>query len=501
MRVSSLFSSVTVLAFVSAVVAEGASDVIDLTSDNFNAVVTPEPLILVEFFAPWCGHCKALAPHYEEAATALKDKNIKLAKVNCVDEADLCQANGIEGYPTLRVYRNGEDSDYTGPRKADGIISYMIKQSLPAVTRVTAENYDDFVQADRIVALAFLSSPTEVPAPEFSATANKYRDDFMFGLTTDKAVMEKASIEPPAIVLYRSFDEPTSVYPYPIASAQVKDFETWIGDLSVPVIDEVHADNYQMYAQSGKPLAYLFVDPSDAQHEERIASFYKAALKYKGHVNFVWIDAIKFGDHAKALNLNEVKWPAFVVQDLTKQLKYPYDQALDVTPEAVDAMLSDYVDDKLQPQLKSQPVPATQAESVFTLVGKQFEEVVFDDDKDVFIEFYASWCGHCKRLKPTWDSLADHYTAVKDRITIAKLEATENDLPPSVPFRVGGFPTLKFKKAGSRSFIDYDGDRSLESLIAFVEENAENPLDAKVPFKNSTPEAQIPIHVEHHDEL
>lgn len=46
-----------------------------------------------------CGHCKALAPHYEEAATALKDKSIKLAKVDCVDEADLCQSKGIQGYP------------------------------------------------------------------------------------------------------------------------------------------------------------------------------------------------------------------------------------------------------------------------------------------------------------------------------------------------------------------------------------------------------------------
>lgn len=46
-----------------------------------------------------CGHCKALAPHYEEAATALKEKNIKLAKVDCVDEADLCQSKGIQGYP------------------------------------------------------------------------------------------------------------------------------------------------------------------------------------------------------------------------------------------------------------------------------------------------------------------------------------------------------------------------------------------------------------------
>ena len=46
-----------------------------------------------------CGHCKALAPHYEEAATALKDKDIKIAKVDCVDQPDLCQSFGVQGYP------------------------------------------------------------------------------------------------------------------------------------------------------------------------------------------------------------------------------------------------------------------------------------------------------------------------------------------------------------------------------------------------------------------
>ena len=51
------------------------------------------------------------------------------------------------------------------------------------------------------------------------------------------------------------------------------------------------------------------------------------------------------------------------------------------------------------------------------------------------------------------------------------MEATENDLPPSVDFKISGFPTIKFKKAGTREFIDYDGDRSFENLVAFVEEN------------------------------
>lgn len=97
MRFTQLLSGASLFALFSLV---SATDVIDLTSENFSDIVNPEELMLVEFFAPWCGHCKALAPHYDEASTILKDKNgIKLAKVDCVDQADLCQQNGITGYP------------------------------------------------------------------------------------------------------------------------------------------------------------------------------------------------------------------------------------------------------------------------------------------------------------------------------------------------------------------------------------------------------------------
>jgi protein disulfide-isomerase A1 len=82
------------------------------------------------------------------------------------------------------------------------------------------------------------------------------------------------------------------------------------------------------------------------------------------------------------------------------------------------------------------------------------------------------------------------------------MDATENDLPPSVPFRVSGFPTLKFKPAGSRDFVDYEGDRSLESLIEFVEATAKNPIPVPKPAEPSMKvegEAQAPL--VDHDEL
>lgn len=283
---------------------------------------------------------------------------------------------------------------------------------------VTKDTFHDFKSADKLVALAFLASPTEAPAPEFSAFANKHRDDYLFGVTTDREVIEAAGVTPPAVVLYRSFDEPVTEYPYPAVSLTSEDFGNWLKDLAVPIIDQVSGENYQVYAQSGKPLAYLFVDPTDEKRQEYVDALYPVAAKYKGKVNFVWIDAVQFGDHAKALNLVEPKWPSFVVQDIQKQLKYPLDQNKEVSAELVDDLVESYLTGKIEPSLKSQPIPETQDEPVFVLVQKQFEEVVYDDSKDVFVEFYASWCGHCKRLKPIWDDLAKHFSEFSDQVTM-----------------------------------------------------------------------------------
>jgi protein disulfide-isomerase A1 len=271
------------------------------------------------------------------------------------------------------------------------LTEYIYRQSLPAVSDVTSGNHEEFQKADKIVAVAYLASPTDEPAAEYNATAEKHRDDFLFGLTTDKDAIAAAGVTPPTIVVYRSFDEPRVEYPYPVPSSKVKDIEEWIQGLAIPIIDELSRDNYDVYAQSSKPLAYLFLDPTDEKKEEYITAFKPVAQQYKAKMNFVWIDAIQFGDHAKALNLQQTKWPGFVVHDLSDQLKYPYDQNKPFTPEGAGDWVQQFLDGKLQPELKSQPIPENQNESVFNLVGKQFEEIVFDDSKDVFLELYASW--------------------------------------------------------------------------------------------------------------
>lgn len=66
-------------------------DVYVLTEDNFDLIVLSKPIILVEFYAEWCGHCRQLAPEYSKAAKILKEFGIPLAKVDAIKEESLAK--------------------------------------------------------------------------------------------------------------------------------------------------------------------------------------------------------------------------------------------------------------------------------------------------------------------------------------------------------------------------------------------------------------------------
>jgi protein disulfide-isomerase A1 len=452
-----------------------ASDVTVLTKDSFPDFVKENDLVLAEFYAPWCGHCKALAPEYEEAATTLKEKNIKLAKIDCTEEASLCESFGVEGYPTLKVFRGPDNNTpYSGARKAPAIVSYMTKQSLPAVSTVTKETFAEFKAADKVVLVAFFDATDKESNTTFTSVADKLRDNFLFGASNDAELAKAEGVEFPSLVLYKSFDEGKSVYPDAFTVEAIEKFAT---TASIPLIGEVGPETYAGYMASGLPLAYIFAETE----EERttLATLLKSvAEKHRGVLSFATIDASAFGAHAGNLNLKADKFPAFAIQDTVNNKKFPFDQETEITEAAIAKFVGDFVGGKVEPSIKSEPIPETQEGPVTIVVAKNYDDIVLDNNKDVLIEFYAPWCGHCKALAPKYDILAELYAkaGLDTLVTIAKVDATLNDVPDEIQ----GFPTIKLYKAGDKKNpVTYSGSRSIEDLIKFVKENGKHAAEVE----------------------
>jgi protein disulfide-isomerase A1 len=198
-----------------------------------------------------------------------------------------------------QVFRGEEHSPYQGARKAEAIVSYMIKQSLPAVTLLTPENFETFVKSDKVVVVGFFEAEDKASNETFTAVANSQRDDFLFGATTDASLAKAEGAKVPDVMLYKSYDDPKEDYEGEFDTAAI---QKWTKKMSVPVMGEVNPDTYTGYITSGVPLAYIFVENDEVK--KKLGEMLRpVAAKVRGKVNFATLDAVQFGGHAKNLNL------------------------------------------------------------------------------------------------------------------------------------------------------------------------------------------------------
>ncbi|EEC15473.1 protein disulfide isomerase, putative [Ixodes scapularis] len=447
--------------------------VLVLKQTNFDKAVTEHKHVLVKFYAPWCGHCKAMAPEYVKAAKQLVDESsdIKLAKVDATIETQLAETYEVRGYPTLKFFRDGKPYDYKGGRTADEMVRWLKKRTGPAAEDLkSADAARTFVDASKVSVVGFFKDQASSEALQFLEAAEAI-DAHPFAITSDDAVYKELGASKDGVILFKKFDEGRSLMEGAVTSESVQSF---VKTNSLPLVVEfTHESAQTVFGGQIKLHNLLFVSKKSPGFEDILKDYREAAKDFRHKVLFVTID-VDDEDHERILEFFGLKKDQVPVMRFVKlegeMTKYKPEKD-DLTPENVRSFVQDVLDGKLKQSLLSQDLPEDwDRHAVKVLVNKNFDEVVFDKEKDVLVEFYAPWCGHCKQLAPIYDELAEKYKEKRPDLVIAKFDGTANELEHT---KMQGFPTIRLYKKGTNEAVEYNGERTLEGLSKFIDTDGE----------------------------
>jgi len=365
---------------------EKAPSAVDLLEGTFTETVSSSPHFVM-FFAPWCGHCKRLAPTWDELAgkkNTADEKEVTIGKVDCTVQTGLCSSQDVTGYPTLKFYNS----------KAEGV-KYRGQRDLASLEKFISEQLGNVVAEEE-------AKPAD--------TADAVVENGLHILGTGSFAKTVAK-----------------------GDTFIKFYAPWCG-------------HCQKLAPTWEELAKTFEKDDVVKIAKLDCTQHQAVCQeqeVKGYPTLHYFrEGRKLEQYRGARTLAELK--DFVVNNKGEASKAA-------------------TDDGKVPDRAEEVVP-----KVVKLTKDNFDETI--KSGMAFVKFFAPWCGHCKKLAPTWEELAGKYTD-KEGVLIGHVDCTADENANRAlcdAHGVNGFPTLHMFKDGKK-VEEYNGRRGLDELVAFVE--------------------------------
>ncbi|GAB2276755.1 Protein disulfide isomerase-like [Dionaea muscipula] len=371
-------------------------DVVVLNGSNFDEFVLKNRYAVVEFYEPWCSHCQVLAPEYAASATELKGEGegeggVVVAKVDATEEAELANKYGVDGYPTILLFVDGEHRVYNGARNKDAIVTWVRSKTSPSIRNITTiEEAEQIVNSESRMVVAFLDSLKGANSKELEA-ASRVEEDISFYQTASSDVAKVFQIDPngirPTLVLLKEHEEKLSRFDGPFSKSHIAEFVSF--NKAPHVINFTKESSSLVFDNPIKKQILLFATSNDSA--KLIPLFREAAKAFKGKLIFVYVD-MENEDHGKPIanyfgvTGNTPRVLAYTGNEDGK--KFLLDG--DLTEESIKSFGKDFVDDLLIPVYKSDPIPEKNDGDVKIVVGKNLDDIVLDESKDVLLEVVIS---------------------------------------------------------------------------------------------------------------
>ncbi|XVE60773.1 hypothetical protein DITRI_Ditri05aG0154300 [Diplodiscus trichospermus] len=289
--------------------------VLELDESNFDSAISSFDYILVDFYAPWCGHCKRLSPQLDEAAPILAGlkEPIVIAKVNADKFTRLASKHDVDGYPTLKFFMHGVSMDYYGPRKADLLVQYLKKFVAPDVSILSSDSdISDFVEAAGTffpIYIGFSLNETVI-----SDLAVKYKKKAWFSVakdfSDDAMVLYDFDKVPALVALHPSYKQ-QSIFYGPFEDQFVGDF---IKQNLLPLVVPLNYDTLKLLKDEERKIVLTITADENDDQSQNLIKLLKAAASANRDLVFGYVGVKQWEDFADKFEANEkTKLPKMIV--------------------------------------------------------------------------------------------------------------------------------------------------------------------------------------------
>ena len=341
-------------------------DVYVLTEANFDEFISQHSHALIEFYAPWCGHCKKLAPEYSKAAKKLLSQGSPavLCKVDSTVEKTLAEKFGIKGYPTLKWFVNGSPVEYNGGRVEDEIVNWINKKSGPAVKEITeADALSKFI-SDHEVVVVFFGNKEAQPYKTYEKVAQTL-DDTPFALVDSEELRNQHNAKENTIVLFKNFDEKRNDFTGAVTETDLKSFISKSSLATLITFDQKAA---QKIFGDNIPCLFLFHGNDDAS-KAALEVIALVAPELKGKILVATspiADGLgkRLGDY---VGVTEAELPLVKIVNPNGGEVKKFNFEGELTVAGIVKFYEDWYAGRLKAVFKSAPVPETNDEPVKVL--------------------------------------------------------------------------------------------------------------------------------------
>ncbi|WOL11942.1 protein disulfide isomerase-like 5-2 [Canna indica] len=291
--------------------------VIELDDTTFDWGISAFDLILVDFYAPWCGHCQRLAPELDAAAPMLAQlqKPIMIAKINADKYRKLAEKYEIDGFPTMKLFMHGVPVDYTGPRKAELLVRFLKKFVAPDVSILETDsaihNFVEMAGNDFPIFIGFGLNESII-----LDIAREFRKKAWFSVAKNFSEQMKAVYDfdkiPALVSLHPTYNERSVLYD-PFEGQLLENF---VRQNQLPLVVPIKFETLKMVNGDQRKVFLTIVEDELNERTLKLIKILRSAATANRHLIFGYVGRKQWGDFVDAFNVTKrSKLPKLLVWD------------------------------------------------------------------------------------------------------------------------------------------------------------------------------------------